>query len=68
MDRGAWWAAVHGVTKGQTRLSDSFHFQFFPGSPVVLARLYPSTAGGEGSIPGQGTKLPQAMRYGQKNK
>ena len=22
MDRGAWWAAVHGVTKNQTRLSD----------------------------------------------
>ena len=28
-DGGAWWAAVHGVTKSQTRLSDStftFHF------------------------------------------
>ena len=25
MDRGAWWAAVHGVTKSRTRLSD-FHF------------------------------------------
>ena len=22
MDRGAWWAAVHGVTKSQTRLSN----------------------------------------------
>ena len=22
MDRGAWWAAVHGVTEGRTRLSD----------------------------------------------
>ena len=22
MDRGPWWATVHGVTKGQTRLSD----------------------------------------------
>ena len=22
MDRGAWWAEVHGVTKNQTRLSD----------------------------------------------
>ena len=22
MDRGAWWAAVHGVTKSQSRLSD----------------------------------------------
>ena len=29
MDGGAWWAAVHGVTKSQTRLSDfTFTFQF----------------------------------------
>ena len=27
MDRGAWWAAVHGVTKSQTRLSN-FTFTF----------------------------------------
>ena len=29
MDGGAWWAAVHEVTKSQTRLSDftfTFHF------------------------------------------
>ena len=26
MDRGAWWAAVHGVAKSQTQLSDFFHF------------------------------------------
>ena len=29
MDRGAWWAAVHGVAKSQTGLSDftfTFHF------------------------------------------
>ena len=29
MDGGAWWAAVHGVTKSQTRLSNftfTFHF------------------------------------------
>ena len=25
MDRGAWWAIVHGVAKSQTRLSDSSH-------------------------------------------
>ena len=29
MDGGAWWAAVHGITKSQTRLSDfSFTFRF----------------------------------------
>ena len=29
MDGGAWWAAVHGVAQGQTRLSEftfTFHF------------------------------------------
>ena len=29
MDRGAWWAAVHGVARSQTQLSDFtlfFHF------------------------------------------
>ena len=29
VDRGAWWATVHGVTKSQTRPSDftfTFHF------------------------------------------
>ena len=27
MDRGDWWAAVHGVTKSRTLLSDfTFHF------------------------------------------
>ena len=30
MDGGAWWAAVHGVAKNRTRLSDftfPFHFR-----------------------------------------
>ena len=26
MDRGAWWASVHGVTQSQIRLSDFTHF------------------------------------------
>ena len=29
MDRGAWWAAVHGVAKSQTQLTNftfTFHF------------------------------------------
>ena len=29
MDRGAWWAAVHGVAKSRTKMSDfnfTFHF------------------------------------------
>ena len=28
MDGGAWWAAVHGVAKSQTRLSDFTFFHF----------------------------------------
>ena len=36
MDRGAWWAAVHGVAKSQTRLS-TFQFHFLlSGSGDVL--------------------------------
>ena len=27
MDRGAWWATVHGVAKSGTQLSN-FHFAF----------------------------------------
>ena len=31
MDRRAWWATVHGVTKSRTRLSDftSLHLRYF---------------------------------------
>ena len=33
MDRGTWWATVHGITKSQTWLSGShFHFRFFQGT------------------------------------
>ena len=39
MDRGAWWAAVLGVAKSRTRLSDfifTFHF-LHVGSPLGFA-------------------------------
>ena len=41
MDRGAWWATVHGVAKSQTRLSDftSLHFTFHPSAKVLKAFL-----------------------------
>ena len=35
---------------------------------VQWLRLDTSTAGGRGSIPGQGTKIPHALGHGQKNK
>ena len=41
MDRGAWWATVHGVTKSQTRLKQlSMHALRSPGQ--VLSFLYQS--------------------------
>ena len=51
MDGGAWWAAVHGVTKNRTRLSDftfTFHFhalekEMATHSSVVAWRI-PGTA------------------------
>jgi len=55
MDGGAWWAAVHGVTKSRTRLSDftfTFHFQALekemaPHSSVLAWRIQ-----GRGSLVG----------------
>ena len=42
MDRGAWWAKVHGVTKSQTWLSDSFNtYHLFPGPPCFLPMWFP---------------------------
>ena len=37
MDRGAWWAAVHGVTKSRTWLSDYFHSFILPGTKISHA-------------------------------
>ena len=42
MDRGAWWAIVHGVTKSQTRLSD-FPFTFFHFKAVLEMLFWGST-------------------------
>ena len=39
MDEGAWWAAVHGVAKNQTRLSD-FTFTFTHSSIVAWRILW----------------------------
>ena len=52
MDRGAWWAAVHGVTKSRTRLSDfHFHFLFFF---WLRDKEFACNAGDTGLIPGSG--------------
>ena len=51
MGGGAWWAAVHGVAKSRTQLSDftfSFHFHAFEKDMAthssVLAWRIPGTA------------------------
>ena len=40
MDRGAWWATVHGVTKSRTRLSD-FTFTFPLQQNLIYTDLTP---------------------------
>ena len=61
MDRGAWWATVHGVTKSQTRLID-FTFTVYY-SIVFVSTGFPGgsdgkvsacNAGDLGLIPGLG--------------
>ena len=61
MDRGAWWAAVHGVAKSRTRLSDftfSFHFHALEKEMAthsgVLAWRIPGT-GEPGGLPSMGS-------------
>ena len=63
MDRGAWWAAVHGVAKSQTRLSDfTFTFHFHPlekemaTRSSVLAWRIPGAAE-PGGLPSMGSHI-----------
>ena len=60
MDGGAWWAAVHGVTKSRTCLSDftfTFHFHALEKEMAthssVLAWRIPGT-GEPGGLPSMG--------------
>ena len=58
MDGGAWWAAVHGVAKSRTRLSDfAFHFHVLKKEMAthssVLALRIPGT-GEPGGLPSMG--------------
>ena len=61
MDRGAWWAAGHGVATSQTQLSDStftFHFHALEKDMAthssVLAWRIPGT-GEPGALPSMGS-------------
>ena len=60
MDRGAWWAAVHGVTTSQLRLSDftfTFHFHALEKEMAthssIFARRIPGTRE-PGGLPSMG--------------
>ena len=61
MDGGAWWAAVHGVAKSQTRLSDftfTFHFhalekEMATHSSVIAWRILGT--GEPGGLPSMGS-------------
>ena len=35
MDRGAWWATVHGVTKSRTQLSDYYYYYYYYDSVLL---------------------------------
>ena len=51
MDGGAWWAAVHGVARSQTRLSDfTFTFHF----PALEKEMATHSSARAWRIPGTG--------------
>ena len=55
MDRGAWWAEVHGVSKSQTRLSDftfAFHFHALEKEMATHASVLAWRNPGTGSLVG----------------
>ena len=56
MDGGAWWAAVHGVAKSRTRLSDftfTFHFHALEKETATQTPVFlPGESQGRGSLVG----------------
>ena len=52
MDRGAWWAAVHGATQSRTRLKQLSSSNDPDGSHRKGSTCNAVDARGEGSIPG----------------
>ena len=63
-DRGAWWAAVSGSHRARDDWSDLAAGNFLAVQWLGLLTL---TAEGLDSIPGLGTKIPQAKQHSQKN-
>ena len=53
MDGGAWWAAVHGVAKSQTRLSDftlTSHFHALEKEMATHSSVLAGESQGRGSL------------------
>ena len=66
MDRGAWWATVHGVAKSWTRLSDfifflSIQFSGFPGNSA--GKESTCNARDPGLIPGSRRSSGERIGY-----
>ena len=65
MDRGAWWATVHGITKSPTRLRLHFlffrHKQGFPDGSV--GKESACNVGDPGSLPGSGRSAGKGIGY-----
>ena len=61
MDGGAWWAAVHGVAKSQTRLSNftfNFHLQTLEKEMAAHSSILPwriPGMGEPGGLPSMGS-------------
>ena len=55
MDGGAWWAAIHGIAEGRTRLSDftlTFHFHALEKDMATHSSVLPGESQGRGSLVG----------------
>ena len=55
MDGGAWWAAVHGVTRSRIQLSDftfTFHFHALEKEMATHSVFLPEESQGWGSLVG----------------
>ena len=55
MDGGAWWAAVHGVARSRTQLSDftlTLHFHALEKEMATHSMFLPGESQGRGSLVG----------------